>query len=127
MAARPSSSRRAIPSLSASYSVDDRTRLNAAGSVHYQTPDLFVLTAAPSNETLAHARAGHLIAGVTHYLRDEVKWTAEAYYRRFDRLPVRPDRTFPFRRSDGEGWAAGIDVSVIKRFVDQFYGKVNYS
>ena len=44
-----------------------------------------------------------------------------------DRLPVRPDRTFPFRRSDGEGWAAGIDVSVIKRFVDQFYGKVNYS
>ena len=107
--------------------MNDRTRLNAAGSVHYQAPDLFVLTAAPSNETLAHARAGHLIAGVTHYLRDHVKWTTEAYYKRFDRLPVWPDRTLPLRRSDGVGWAAGIDVSVIKRFVDQFYGQVNYS
>ena len=115
------------PRLSASYSVNDRTRLNAAGSVHYQAPDLFVLTASPSNESLAHARAGHLIAGVTHYLRDDVKWTTEAYYKRFDRLPVWPDRTVPLRTSDGEGWAAGIDVSVVKRFVDQFYGQVNYS
>ena len=115
------------PRLSATYRLDTRTRLNLAGGVFYQTPDLDIIAATPPNEALANEQAYHLIGGLTRYVRDDLKFTAEAYHKRFDDLVVRPNRSRAERTNAGEGWAAGVDFSLIKRFVDRFYGQVNYS
>ena len=115
------------PRLSATYRLDPRTRLNLAGGLFYQTPNIDVIATAPRNQNLANERAYHLIGGLTRYVRDDLKFTAETYYKQFDDLIVRPDRGRPDRTNAGDGWAAGADFSLIKRFIDRFYGQVNYS
>ncbi|MEE3257916.1 MAG: TonB-dependent receptor, partial [Candidatus Latescibacterota bacterium] len=115
------------PRLSATYRLAPQTRLNFATGVYYQTPDLDIVTATPLNENLANERAYHLIGGLTRYLRDDLKFTAETYYKSLKNLIVRPDRGHPQRTNAGDGWAAGADFSLIKRFVDKFYGQINYS
>lgn len=115
------------PRLSSTYRLDKKTRLNFASGVYYQTPEFDVVTATPLNEQLDNERAYHFIAGVTRYVRDDLKFTAETYYKVFDDLIVRPDRTRPLRTNAGDGWASGVDLSLVKRFVDKFYGQINYS
>jgi outer membrane receptor protein involved in Fe transport len=115
------------PRLSSSFRLSERTRLNVATGVYYQTPDLDVASAASQNEALANERALHLITGVSHYLSDDVKLTSEVYVKQFDDLIVHPDRTNQVHTNAGEGWARGVDFSLIKRLVDQFYGQINYS
>jgi len=115
------------PRLSSSLRLHERTRLNMATGVYYQTPEFDVSTAAVENEDLKNEQALHLIAGLSHYLSDDVKITSEVYAKRFDDLIVHPDRTSRLRTNAGDGWARGVDLSLIKRLVDQFYGQVNYS
>jgi outer membrane receptor protein involved in Fe transport len=115
------------PRFSSTYRLNKKTRLNFASGVYYQTPEFDVVTATPSNEQLDNERVYHLITGLTRYLRDDLKFTAETYYKEFDDLIVRPDRTRPLRVNSGDGWASGLDLSLVKRFVDQFYGQINYS
>ena len=115
------------PRFSATYRLNQQTRLNLATGVYYQTPAFEVVTATPLNEALDSERAYHLIAGLTRYLRDDLKFAAETYFKQFDNLIVRPDRTRPLRLNSGDGWASGLDLSLIKRFVKKFYGQINYS
>ena len=115
------------PRLSSTYRLNKKMRLNFASGVYYQTPEFDIVTATPQNEQLANERAYHLIAGLTRYVRDDLKFTAETYYKQFDDLIVRPDRTQPLRTNAGDGWASGVDLSLVKRFVDKFYGQINYS
>lgn len=115
------------PRLSSTYRLTDRTRLNLGTGVYYQTPEFDVVAATPQNGDLANERALHVIGGLTHYLRDDLKLTSEVYAKRFDDLIVRPDRTMPSRTNAGDGWAGGIDLSLIKRLVGKAYGQVNYS
>ncbi len=115
------------PRLSSTYRLNKKTRLNFASGVYYQTPEFDVVTATPLNEQLDNERAYHLIAGLTRYLRDDLKFTAETYYKEFGDLIVHPDRTRPLRTNAGDGWASGVDLSVVKRFVDKVYGQINYS
>ena len=115
------------PRFSSTLRISDRTRLNLATGVYYQTPEFNVFTAAAANEKLKNERALHLITGVSHYLRDDLKFTSELYAKRFDDLVVRPNRASQLRTNAGDGWARGVDVSLIKRLVARFYGQVNYS
>ena len=115
------------PRLSATFRLNQHTRLNLATGLYYQTPNLDIVTASALNEELDNERAHHFIAGLTRYLHEDLKFTAEAYFKQFDNLIVRPDRTQPQRFNTGEGWASGTDFSLIKRFIDKFYGQINYS
>lgn len=115
------------PRLSSTYRLNKKMRLNFASGIYYQTPEFDVVTATPLNEGLHNERAYHLIAGLTRYVRDDLKLTAETYYKQFDDLIVHPDRTRPLRTNAGDGWASGVDLSLVKRFVDKFYGQINYS
>lgn len=115
------------PRLSSTYRLNKKMRLNFASGIYYQTPEFDVVTATPLNEGLHNERAYHLIAGLTRYVRDDLKFTAETYYKQFDDLIVHPDRTRPLRTNAGDGWASGVDLSLVKRFVDKFYGQINYS
>ena len=60
-------------------------------------------------------------------MRHDLKFTAEGYYKRFGDLVVIPDRTRGASQNSGNGWAGGVDLSIVKRLVRKLYGQVNYS
>ncbi len=115
------------PRFSASYQLAERTKLNAAAGVYYQTPELRFFAMNSQNALLDNEKAIHYIAGVTTYLSDDMKLTAEVYRKNFINLIVHPDRSTQVRNNAGTGYAQGIDFGLIKKFSEQWYGQVNYS
>jgi hypothetical protein len=115
------------PRFSATCALDPRTQLSLAAGLYHQAPAIAVIVADPVNESLNNEKSVHLILGLTRTLADDLKVTVEGYYKSFDDLLVRQDRTTARRTNAGDGWASGIDVSLVKRFVDKFYGQINYS
>ena len=115
------------PRLSLQYSISTKTSLNASGGVFYQKPQPKIIAFSTDNKELKDEIAYHFIIGISRYLGDDLKLNVETYYKILDDLVFRPDRGSIFVTNKGEGWAAGIDFSLIKRFVDKFYGQLNYS
>lgn len=115
------------PRFSLSHELGPQTRLNLAGGVYYQLPELRVIVQDKENRYLKAERSIHAIAGVTQFLGERYRLTVETYYKKFDDLIARPDRTNQRYANAGDGYAWGIDVSLLRRFVDHFYGQVNYS
>ena len=98
-----------------------------ATGMYYQAPQLAERTASSANAQLNPERAVHVIGGVTHGLGDDIRLTLETYYKRFDDLLVQPDRTSPVRTNQGDGWAGGFDVGVVKRLTRKVYGQLSYA
>lgn len=115
------------PRFSTSYQLSDRTKVTAATGVYYQAPELRLFALDKRNENLKNEKAIHYIIGLSTYLSDDVKFTAETYYKDFSNLIVLPDRSTPLRNNAGSGYATGIDVGFVKRLSDQWYGQANYS
>lgn len=115
------------PRFSAAWFPHPDIRVNFATGIYYQAPDMQILTGSLRNITLKNERSVHLITGVTGYLSEEYKLTVEGYYKDFSDLIVKADRTSPERVNGGRGWSAGIDISLVKRLTDNWYGQINYS
>jgi hypothetical protein len=115
------------PRVSASYFLNERMKLSVAAGVYYQPVELRTISLGVRNALLKNERALHAITGVTTYLSDDVKLTAEAYVKEYSDLIVKNDRTADLRKNIGSGYARGIDIGIVKRFVEQWYGQVNYS
>lgn len=107
--------------------MNERTILNFATGIYYQVYKLDVFNAGKANIILKNERAYHYVFGLVRYLRDDLKLTTESYYKQLDDLIVTNDRTSGIMSNTGDGWAAGIDLSLIKRFVGKFYGQISYS
>lgn len=115
------------PRASVNYQFSGATRLSLAGGVHYQIPDFAFLAADAANLDLKNERAIHSIVSLTHLLRNNLKFIGEVYYKQFDDLIVRPDRTSSRYANSGDGWASGFDLALIRRLTNKFYGQINYS
>jgi hypothetical protein len=115
------------PRFSAIYKLAANTRINLATGIYYQTPELALLLRSSENNDLKNERAVHYIAGFTHYLSSELKFTVEGYYKQFDDLLVRNGRSNQVFTNSGFGWARGVDFSLVRRFASAFYGQVTYS
>ena len=115
------------PRGSLSYHLDDVTRLSFASGLYYQEPRLRNFTTAKENENLKNEQAFHVIVGLNRYIGAGLKFTGEIYYKGFDDLIVQNDRANNFLTNNGDGYAYGADLSLVKRFVDKFYGQINYS
>jgi outer membrane cobalamin receptor len=115
------------PRFSFAYYFTPNLRFNFATGVYYQAPDFLIITELNANKSLKNEKSTHIIGGLTSYLSDEYKLTVEGYYKDFTDLIVRADRTSPLRVNGGKGWSAGIDISVVKRLTENWYGQVNYS
>lgn len=115
------------PRFSVSYRLSPRTTLNLATGLYYQSPDMALLLRDAVNRNLKYEKAIHYMAGLTRYFRDDIKVSVEVYYKKLDDLIVLQDRTTGVRHNDGDGWARGLDLGVVKRFVGRWYGQVNYS
>lgn len=115
------------PRFSASCFINDRMKLSAAAGVYYQPVELRTISLDARNAMLRNERAIHYIAGVTAYLTHDVKFTLEFYHKDLDDLIVKTDRTTDLRSNVGTGHARGIDLGLVKKFTDQWYGQMNYS
>lgn len=115
------------PRLSFRYQVNKNTNLNAAMGVYYQVPELYIISMDKANHDLENEKAYHAILGMTHYLSNDLKLTLEIYYKKYDDVLVRPDRTNMRFTNQGDGYASGLDINLIKRFVEKFYGQISYS
>ncbi|MGH1365229.1 MAG: TonB-dependent receptor [Calditrichia bacterium] len=116
-----------LPRFSSSIRINQKSRLNLAIGLYSQTPRFIDLVSDVNNNGLKDELSAHYILGLTRYLRDDLKFTAEVYYKSFDELVVQSDRTVETRTNAGEGWASGVDFSLVKRLVDKVYGQLNYS
>lgn len=115
------------PRFSVSYFLTERTKVSAATGVYYQPVELRTISLDVRNAKLRNEKAVHYIVGVTTYLSDDVKLTAEAYHKDLSDLIVKTDRTSDLRRNVGTGHARGIDLGLVKKFTDRWYGQMNYS
>ncbi len=115
------------PRFSASYALNQTTKLNLATGVYYQNPELNVVISSPLNTNLENEKATHYIFGLTKYFAKDFKFTAEAYYKKFNDLIVQPSRTSAKRINSGSGYSKGIDFGVVKQLTNDYYGQVNYS
>lgn len=115
------------PRASLAYLFSDKLKLNAAFGFYYQNPDPRIITFNPQNLSLEPEKSIHYILGLTAYLANDLKFTAETYYKDYSNLIVRQDRASTLRKNLGEGWAAGIDFGLVKKLTDKWYGQINYS
>ncbi|MDP3582985.1 MAG: TonB-dependent receptor, partial [Ignavibacteria bacterium] len=65
--------------------------------------------------------------GVTNYLSTDLRFSAEVYYKNLWDLIVKPAYGSSAMVNRGKGYACGIDLALLKRFSDKYYGQVNYS
>ncbi len=131
------------PRLGAKLNVTPSVEVHAATGIYYQTAPLVFQLAIPSNHGLAPIRADHYTAGVAYYPTDDLKFSVEAYIKKYTDYPVSTEHTaitlanagdqytiagflFPLV-SQGTGETRGIEVYLQKKLTDQFYGQISYS
>ncbi|MDH3496612.1 MAG: TonB-dependent receptor [Gemmatimonadota bacterium] len=126
------------PRASFSAALGPRTTLTWSAGVYRQAPAFVWVTANPVNRRLRHARADHLVMGLEHRLRPDLRLRVETYvkrYRDYAASTVRPYlvlantgagfggadddgfAAFGFDPlvSDGRGTARGVEVLLQKR------------
>ena len=115
------------PRLSMRYQLSEKTSLNFATGIYYQTPDMEVIIADLQNRKLKSEKAIHYILGMNRFFQDDMKLCIESYYKDYRDLIVIANRTSNTATNKGTGYSYGIDFSLIKRFVDKLYWQINYS
>ena len=115
------------PRISMRYQLTPEVSLNASSGIYYQLPELAVLAMDQSNMNLKNEQAMHIIAGTSAYLTNDLKLTAESYYKKFENILVRTNSYNVQYSNNGKGWASGFDISLVKRFSNNYYGQMSYS
>ena len=122
------------PRLSASYQLNAKTRLIAAWGLYSQHLPLVLLGRYPGNRNLKNPQAAHYIAGFEHLIRDDTRFTLEAYQKDYTGFPMDPgqpalfvlDDGFLFHSgplvSTGKARTRGVEVMLQKKLARNFYG-----
>lgn len=115
------------PRLMMSWQPDAATRAWAGGGVYYQAPRYLDIAANPSNLDLKSERSTQLMLGVSRYLHEDLRFTAEGYYQKLDDLIVASDRTTGAASNIGKGSATGVDLMLAKRMSHGWSASATYS
>ncbi|NUN08057.1 MAG: TonB-dependent receptor [Ignavibacteriaceae bacterium] len=127
------------PRLSLSYYlIPAITNINFAFGYYYQThayPIYGDRYKSGVNRNLLNSRALHYIAGLEHIWDEGLKMTIEAYYKKYDRVPVSEelvyleDKTFRSEKvlNIGEQDSYGIDFVIQQKLVKDIYGTASFS
>jgi outer membrane receptor for ferrienterochelin and colicin len=115
------------PRLLLSWQPDAATRVWTGGGVYYQAPRYLDIAANPSNRDLNSERSTQLQLGVSRYLHEDLRFSAEGYYQKLDDLIVFADRTTGAARNIGEGSATGVDLMLAKRMSRGWSASATYS
>ncbi len=117
---------RLSPKLQVRYQLTDKATLNFATGIYHQTPLNRYVVLDPANKSLKEEQFTHFILGYNHVLRNDFRFTLEGYYKSLDDL-ITTSTTGTRLNNNGDGWASGFDVVLLKRFTNRYYGQVSYS
>ncbi len=125
------------------YRFNETTSLNFSTGIYTQAPEYLWVTSDPANVNLKFIRAYHYVAGIEHLFTEDLKFSIEAYYKKYTDYPVSVlVPTFALvnggtengpnfvgeATSQGYGHVRGIDISLQKKLTGSgFYGMLNYS
>ena len=131
------------PRAGLSYKITPLTSLNAAYGIYYQSPEYIWLSSSPNNKNLNSIRSDHYILGLEHFFANDLKATAEVYYKKYKDYPVWKDiptyilidggadfgpNIVGEAVSAGNGYVKGFDISLQKKLSQSgLYGIINYS
>ena len=97
------------PRISASYSFNDLTSLNASGGVYYQSPSYIWLALDENKNNLENIRAEHLILGIDHLIREDALIKVEAFYKLYSDYPASLIRPYLVLANTGAGFSGSED------------------
>jgi hypothetical protein len=114
------------------------TSINFSYGEYYQTqayPIYWDRFNSGVNQYLENSHATHFIAGIEHILNEGLKLNAEAFYKKYNKLPISErfvnfnDRTFRSEKylSLGEQKIYGFDFLLQQKFVKDIYATIGYS
>jgi len=115
------------PRLSLSWQPDAVTRVWTGGGVYHQAPSYLDIAADPSNLALESERSTQWVLGFSRHLREDLRFSAEAYYQQLDDLIVFDDRTTNTATNSGEGSATGVDLMFARRMSRGWSASATYS
>ncbi|MEO6696167.1 MAG: TonB-dependent receptor, partial [Ignavibacteria bacterium] len=131
------------PRAGLSYKLTSLTSLNAAYGIYYQSPEYIWLSSSPNNKNLNSIRCDHYVLGLEHFFANDLKATAEVYYKNYKDYPVWKDiptyilidggadfgpNIVGEAVSAGKGFVKGFDISIQKKLSRSgLYGIINYS
>lgn len=126
------------PRFSASYNLSQYSNINFAYGEYYQTqnyPTYNDRYKSDVNRYLKNTHARHFVLGYENILSDGLKLTVEAYYKKYDDIPVKEEfihydeRTFRSEKylNTGKQKTYGIDLLLQQKLVNDFYGTLAFS
>jgi hypothetical protein len=118
---------RVSPRLQTDWQLAADTRLSLTGGIYYQPPRLLEIAANPDNLDLTPERSRQVSFGVEHYFNNDYRLLVETYYQKLDKLIIESDQVTGLLANSGEGWSAGVDTLLSRRFTDHWSATVRYS
>jgi len=115
------------PRLLMTWQPDAATRVWTGGGVYYQAPRYVDFAADPSNLDLKSERSTQLMLGFSRHLREDLRFSAEAYSQQLEDLVVFDDRTTNTATNNGKGSAKGVDLMLAKRMQRGWSASATYS
>ncbi len=115
------------PRLGLSCQITSKTRLNLAYGVYYQTPPYFFILWDPQNRHLKDLRSTHYVVGLHHLLAEDLRFSAESYWKRYADYPVIIDNEISNLSNNGSGLVTGIDLFLHKKLSRRLYGRISYT
>ena len=115
------------PRLSGNLQLNETNSLNFATGIYYQDPVLSEIADQPTDKKLKEEQITQYIIGYKKHFSPDLKFTAETWYKTFDKMVVRPVSGYREQTNAGTGWAGGFDLNVTKRLTKKIHGQVGYS
>ena len=115
------------PRFQANWQYRAETRFSLTGGLYYQPPRLLEIAANPANIDLEPERSSQISLGVEHYFNRDYRLLVETYYQQLDDLIVENDQVTGRLANDADGWSAGLDALLSRRFLDSWSATLRYS
>lgn len=134
------------PRISFSYVLADKWTANISAGRYYKLPPYTILGFADNNGLLAnknsrYQRSDHYVAGIEYLPNDGLRFTAEAFYKLYDNVPVSVRNGISLANlggnfdvlgneaviTNGKGKAWGVELFAQKKLTERFFGIFSYT
>jgi hypothetical protein len=115
------------PRLSGNLQLNATNSINFAAGLYYQDPVYSEIADQPKDKKLQEEQVTQYILGYKKHFSPDLKFTAEVWYKNFDKMVARPVSGYSEQNNAGTGWANGFDLNLTKRLTKKIHGQIGYS